>query len=334
MKRYIIGMGEALWDVLPEGKKIGGAPANFAYHVARQGLNGFVVSAIGNDALGDEIAANFDSKQLNYYLPRVDFPTGTVEVTLDEAGIPQYNIKQGVAWDNIPWTADLEEIARQTQAVCFGSLAQRSAVSRQTIRRFLDAMPEMVVDEATGERRETLKVFDINLRQNFYTKEVLEDSMQASNIMKINDEELIIAARLLDLPTLRADAFEAMETLPPVATGTDCVELEGVQLAAPIVHLCREIIRRYELKMLILTCGTQGSYVFSDDAVSYRPTPRVNVADTVGAGDSFTGAFLSAIIKGRSVCEAHRLAVEVSAYVCTQNGAMPEMPASLSGGEA
>lgn len=141
MNGIVVGMGEALWDVLPEGKKIGGAPANFAYHVSQFGLPSCVVSAVGDDALGRGIAENFTSKGLNHHIATVPYPTGTVQVGIDQAGIPQYEIKENVAWDNIPYTAALEQIAGRTQTVCFGSLAQRNVVSRNTINRFLDAMP-------------------------------------------------------------------------------------------------------------------------------------------------------------------------------------------------
>lgn len=162
-------MGEALWDVLPEGKKIGGAPANFAYHVGQFGLDSCVVSAVGDDALGNEILENFNSKGLKRLIEKVPYPTGTVQVEIDPAGIPQYDIKENVAWDNIPFTPELEKLAKRTRAVCFGSLAQRNVVSRETIARFLDAMPKDV---------DSLVVFDVNLRQGFYTKEILCESMQ------------------------------------------------------------------------------------------------------------------------------------------------------------
>ena len=171
----VVGMGEALWDVLPEGKKLGGAPANFAYHVSQFGLNSRVVSAVGQDKLGTEILDSFRQKQLYGMVETVPYPTGTVQVELDAEGVPCYDIKEGVAWDNIPYTQALEGLARQTRAVCFGSLAQRSIVSRETIHRFLDAMP----DDA-----DTLKIFDINLRQSFYTKEILCESFRRCNILK------------------------------------------------------------------------------------------------------------------------------------------------------
>lgn len=290
MNDIIVGMGEALWDVLPEGKKLGGAPANFAYHVSQFGLNSRVVSAVGQDKLGMEILDNFREKQLYGMVEIVPYPTGTVQVELDAEGVPCYDIKEGVAWDNIPYTQALDGLARQTRAVCFGSLAQRSIVSRETIHRFLDAMP----DEPG-----TLKIFDINLRQSFYTKEILCESFRRCNVLKINDEELVTVSRMFGYP--------------------------GIDLQ----DKCWILLAKYDLKMLILTCGVNGSYVFTPGHVSFVETPKVQVADTVGAGDSFTAAFTAAILKGGAVEEAHRLAVETSAYVCTQQGAMPLLPERL-----
>ena len=287
MNEIVVGMGEALWDVLPEGKKIGGAPANFAYHVSQFGLPSCVVSAIGDDALGKEIIENFTYKGLDQLIAEVPYPTGTVQVEIDQTGIPLYDIKENVAWDNIPYTEHLDALAKRTKAVCFGSLAQRNVVSRETINHFLDTMPK---DD------DSLIVFDVNLRQGFYNKEILCKSMQNCNILKINDEELITVSRMFGYP--------------------------GIDLQ----DKCWILLGKYNLKMLILTCGINGSYVFTPGNVSFQPTPKVEVADTVGAGDSFTAAFIASILKGKSVTEAHSIAVKTSAYVCTQKGAMPVLP--------
>ena len=286
MNQLVVGLGEALWDVLPEGKKLGGAPANFAYH-AGQFLgqeNTLAISALGEDKLAEETIESLEEHGLRYLMPRVPYPTGTVQVQLDEQGIPTYDIRENVAWDNIPFTPEIEEVARQCRAVCFGSLAQRNVVSRENIHRFLDATP-----------KDCMKISDINLRQNFYTREVIQESMQRCNILKINDEELVTIGRMFGYPGL------------------------------DIENKCWLILGKYNLDMLVLTCGTNGSYVFAPGQMFFRETPKVQVADTVGAGDSFTGAFCSAILTGKSISEAHKLAVEVSAYVCTQNGAMPKV---------
>ena len=290
MSQLVVGMGEALWDMLPEGRKLGGAPANFAYHVSQFGLDSRVVSAVGDDELGNEILANFAEKQLECQIEKVAYPTGTVLVTLDEKGVPCYEIKEGVAWDNIPYTPALENLAKQTRAVCFGSLAQRNTVSRETINRFIDEMPQ---DE------NVLKIFDINLRQHFYSKELIEASLKKSNVLKINDEELVVVGEMFGFADI------------------------------DFQDKCWILLAKYNLKMLILTCGTEGSYVFTPGEVSFLETPQVQVADTVGAGDSFTGAFVAAILNGKTVKDSHRLAVDVSAFVCTQNGAMPELSEEL-----
>lgn len=288
MKNVIVGLGEALWDCLPDGKKLGGAPANFAYHTGQFGLNTLAVSALGEDSLGTETLEELKSKGINYLMPLVDYPTGSVQVELDDAGVPTYDIKEGVAWDNIPFTTELEEVAKNCSCVCFGSLAQRSSVSRQTIQKFIEATPESC-----------LKIFDINLRQNFYTKDIICNSLKQANILKINDEELITIGRLFGYPGL------------------------------DIENKCWLLLGKYNLDMLVLTCGVNGSYVFAPNLLSFRETPKVEVADTVGAGDSFTGTFAAAILNGIAIPEAHQLAVEASAFVCTQHGAMPKFPKDL-----
>ena len=283
MEQYVVGIGEALWDMLPSGKQLGGAPANFAYHASGSGLTGIAVSAIGNDALGDEIVASFKEHRLKHHLSRVDYPTGTVQVTLSGRGIPQYEIMEGVAWDNIPWSDALAKIAERSRAVCFGSLAQRSPVSRETIQRFLKAVPE-----------DCLKVFDINLRQHFYSEKIIRDSLHLCDILKINDEELAVVADMLGYAGLEQDV------------------------------ICGHLRKDFGLQMLILTCGVRGSYIYYDGGMSFLGTPDSEVVDTVGAGDSFGGAFVRSILSGKSVPEAHQTAVDVSTWVCSCHGAMPE----------
>ena len=290
MKRYVVGLGEALWDVLPEGKKLGGAPANFAYHAGQfLGMdNTIAISALGEDKLADETIDALKEHNLNYLMPRVPYPTGTVQVTLTGDGIPTYDIKENVAWDNIPCTGEMLEIAQNARAVCFGSLAQRNVISRENIHKFLDATPD-----------DCMKIFDINLRQQFYTKEVIQESLKRCNVLKINDEELVLIGRMFGYPGL------------------------------DIENKCWLILGKYNLDMLVLTCGTNGSYVFTPGQMSFQETPKVEVADTVGAGDSFTGSFVGSILNGKPVAEAHKTAVQVSAFVCTQNGAMPVVPDTL-----
>ena len=281
-KRYVVGLGEALWDVLPDGKKLGGAPANFAYHAGQFGLDTIAVSALGEDKLAEETIKALEEHGLTYLMPRVPYPTATVQVTLSGDGIPSYEIRENVAWDNIPYTPEMTDIAKHCRAVCFGSLAQRNVTSWATIRQFLDDTP-----------KDCLKIFDINLRQQFFTKNVIEESLKRCNVLKINDEEVVTFSHLFDY--------------------------EGLDMR----ETCQKILSTYGLQMLVLTCGTNGSYVFTPSIMSFQDTPKVEVADTVGAGDSFTGSFCAAILNGKSIEEAHKIAVKVSAYVCTQNGAMP-----------
>lgn len=279
-KKVIVGIGEILWDMLPTGKALGGAPANFAYHAKRLGEDGWAVSAIGNDALGREIMEIVMEKGLRNLISVTSRPTGTVQVSLDAKGVPSYTIMEDVAWDNIPFTPQMAALASRADAVCFGSLVQRGN-SRDSVLRFLRAM-----------RPEALRVFDINLRQHYYSKEVIDESLQLSDILKINDEEIRIVAELFGLG--------------------------GDDTAA-----CRALIERYGLKLVILTRGADGSEVITADEAIPQAVGQVEVVDTVGAGDSFTAAFVVAYLRGDSLADAQRMANETAAYVCSCKGAMP-----------
>ncbi|MDR2594828.1 MAG: carbohydrate kinase [Fibromonadaceae bacterium] len=277
----IVGIGEMLWDIFPERKVPGGAPANFAYHASQFGFESYVVSAVGRDLLGEEILKIFAEKELGLLVETVNYPTGTVKVELNDKGIPKYEICENVAWDNIPFTERTKELAQNSSAVCFGTLAQRNETSRKTIRSFLELVP-----------KNALKIFDINLRQNFYSKKIIHESLMISNILKINEEEVIEVARLFEL------------------------EKKNEQ------EICLHLLKEYNLNIVIETKGSIGSYVFTNDETSYLDTPKVNAIDTVGAGDSFAGSFAGALLKGKSIREAHKLAVDVSSYICTKRGAM------------
>ncbi len=282
MNKTIVGYGELLWDVLPKGKQLGGAPGNFVYHAIQCNLEGYVVSAVGKDDLGIEILQECDVRGLRGLIATVDKPTGTVDVELDAQGVPQYIIHENVAWDDIPFTDELAKLAKRTDCVCFGTLVQRSDISRKTLYKFLDLM-----------KKDALIVFDINLRQHFYDKQCIEQSLNKANILKINEDEVLVVGELFGYAT------------KDKAT------------------ISKRILKEFQLKMVILTCGADCSYVFTASEESYMKTPHVEVADTVGAGDSFTAVFCALVMQGKKVWEAHRAAVDISAYVCTKDGAMP-----------
>lgn len=280
-KKVIVGIGELLWDMLPSGRAIGGAPANFAYHARRLGEEGWVISSVGDDALGHEILDVLEEKKLRRLVTFSDRPTGTVQVSLDRAGVPTYTIVGDVAWDHIPFTPEMRNLAGRTDAVCFGSLVQRAG-SRDSVLKFLEAVPDSA-----------LKIFDINLRQHFYTADVLHRSLELADILKLNDEEIAI---LSEMSGLGSDPREA----------------------------CRRLIRRYDLRLVLLTKGAQGSEVITLDEVIPREAEKVDVVDTVGAGDAFTAAFTVALLHGRTLADAQKTAGEVTAYVCSRKGAMPD----------
>ncbi|WP_099463738.1 MULTISPECIES: carbohydrate kinase family protein [Parabacteroides] len=282
-KPVVAGIGELLWDVLPTGKRAGGAPINFVYHATQLGAEGYAISAVGNDVFGTEILQELDKNHISYYISTVEYPTGSVMVELKD-GIPSYTIIEGVAWDHIPLTQDAIDLMKRTDAVCFGTLAQRAPESRETLRTLLSYIPE-----------DSLRFFDINIRQSYYSKELIDSLLEQANVFKINDEELELLRSMFSL--------------------------EG-----SVDDVCNWFMEAYSLKYLILTAGADFSTIYSTGEKSTIPTPKVKVADTVGAGDSFSGAFVYSILTGKSLREAHQKAVETAAFVCTQEGAWPPYP--------
>lgn len=278
----VIGLGEFLWDVLPSGKKAGGAPVNFAYHASRHGVQGWAVSAVGDDPLGEELVKTAEEHGINLAVGTVGWPTGTVQVSLKN-GQPEYNICEGVAWDHIGLTEKSLRLASQAKAICFGTLAQRHVDSRKTTAALVSACPG-----------DALKVYDINLRQHYWSKDIIEESLSMANVFKINDDELELLKEVFDLQGKDTD------------------------------DACRYMLEKWNLRMLILTGGSKFSSVYYGDEVSTIATPRVEVVDSVGAGDSFAGSFIASLICGKSMVEAHRVAVETAAKVCTQAGAWTE----------
>ena len=285
----MVGLGEVLWDLLPGGRQLGGAPANFAWHAAALGGRGAVASCIGDDDLGRQIIERLDAMGLDRTAVAVDseHPTGTVSVELDSSGDAGFTIHENVAWDFIPSAPAFTGLAARADAVCFGSLAQRSPVSRETIAAFLQAT-----------RGGCLRIFDINLRQSYYSREVIIESLGACEVLKLNDEELPAVAELL--------------------------EMSGTQ-----DELLCELLRRHSLRLVVLTCGSSGSTLRTADEVSVLPGRKVDVADTVGAGDAFTAAVATGLLEGRDLSAVHRLADRLATYVCTRAGATPALPAEL-----
>ena len=286
----LIGIGEILWDMLPGGKQLGGAPANFAYQANALGGRGVAVSRVGDDPPGHEILERVASLGLNPRAIQVDpqHPTGTVDVVLDSVGVPQYVIHPDVAWDNLQIETSLLELARQADCVGFGSLAQRSDQTRATTHAFLEAT-----------RRDCLRLFDINLRQNYFSQQVVHDLLSMSDVLKLNDQELPVVARLLDL---RLDGDEAIKAL----------------------------LDRYALKLIALTRGGEGSRLYdADGPVFEHPGAPAQVVDTVGAGDAFSAALALGLLSDMPLDQISHRANEVAAYVCSQSGAMPGMPEEL-----
>lgn len=280
-KPIVVGIGELLWDMLPTGKKAGGAPINFVYHASRLGAEGYAISAVGDDDLGREILKELDANSIRYLVEKVPYPTGTVQVDLQEGGVPVYTINERVAWDHLSPTSNAIDLAEQADAICFGTLGQRSVQSRETIQAILSFAPE-----------EAYRCFDINLRQSYYTKELIEESLYLANVLKINDMELATIRGLFNL------------------NGTDKEAAEW-------------FLEKYNLRMVVLTAGPSYSTIYTKEETSTLDTPVVDVADTVGAGDAFSGALITSLLKGASLKEAHKYAVKIAAYVCTKEGAWP-----------
>ena len=287
-KPVVAGIGELLWDVLPTGKQIGGAPSNFAFHAMQAGCESILISAVGNDKPGDELLTELGNLKLNCeYVQRNEFPTGTVTVNLNEKGHPQYVIHENVAWDNILMNSKIESKLKNLDAVCFGSLGQRSPVSAATIQMLL-----------AGLKPDCLKVFDINLRQHFYSHEIIVKSLQFADALKINDEELIVLSDLFDFK-------------------------------GDVKNQLSQIISHFNLEYVVYTMGEKGSIIMSKRDYSFIESPKVIVADTVGAGDSFTAILVSGMLKGVPLTEVHEMATKAAAFVCTQKGATPVIPFKL-----
>ena len=284
MKKKVVGLGEVLWDHLPERTCLGGAPANFAYITTLMGDQGIVASRVGEDSLGIEALRRMEELGLDIDHVQTDrqLPTGAVRVKVDSKGTARYEIAQPVAWDALQWTADWQHLAERADAVCFGSLAQRSDESRATIRHFLNAASA-----------HTVRIFDVNLRQSYYSQEVLAESMRLADIVKLNDEELPKIMSLNKAP--HKDDLSSAQWL----------------------------IRTYDLKLVCITRGGRGSLLVRDRDSSEHPGFRVQVADTVGSGDAFTAGLVHEYLQGASLGLMNEVANLVGAWVASEVGAMP-----------
>lgn len=280
-KPIVVGIGELLWDLLPTGKTAGGAPINFVYHASRLGAEGYAISAIGDDDNGKEILSVLNKNKIQYLIEKLPYPTGTVHVDIKEDGIPQYTITERVAWDHMSPTSDAVDLAERADAICFGALGQRSQQSRETIQAILSFAPDSAY-----------RLFDINLRQHYYNKVLIEESLFLANVLKMNDDEM---SELKNLFGLNGSEEEVASWF----------------------------MENYNLRMVVLTAGADYSTVYTPDEVSTLPTPKVDVVDTVGAGDAFTSALVMSLLKGQSLKEAHENAVKIAAFVCSHKGAWP-----------
>ena len=281
--KTIVAIGEVLWDCFPEGRQLGGAPFNFVYHTGKLGAKSFLLSAIGNDEYGTEVKRTAEELNISARLFQInEYPTGTVIVKTDVNGIPKYNISSPAAWDHIELKEGDKKMIQQADVLCFGSLAQRNKVSRNTIQYLIDnASPSALV------------VFDMNIRQDYYTDEIIIRSLQVANILKLNEDELQIVCRILG------------------------IDLEDEKKSI------EEISARYGVALTAYTKGTSGSYLYNTKEFSFLATPKVNVSDTVGAGDAFTASIVKGYLESLSLRQIHQQAVELATFVCTKQGATP-----------
>ncbi len=288
----LVGIGELLWDLLPGGRQLGGAPANFAYHARALGAEGIPVSAVGADEPGRDARARLAELGLpdRWVASDPAHPTGAVDVALDARGAPRYTIREGAAWDHLPLTPDMLDLAGRADAVCFGSLGQRSPDARRSIRSFVSAA-----------RPGCLRVLDVNLRQAYFEAGLLRELLAASDVLKLNDEERPTLARLLGLPADEAGSLAALAD-------------------------------RFHLKLVALTRGADGCLLLAGERRAEHPGFPARVVDTVGAGDAFTAAMVLNLLRGADLDAIASIANRVAAYVCTQAGATPPLPRELAAG--
>lgn len=289
MKFKLVGIGEVLWDLLPSGKQLGGAPANFAYHACALGADAWVISRVGNDPAGHEIIERLEKLGVPADGIELDnaAPTGTVTVNLASDGQPQFTIHENVAWDRISGKGAGRRTVSSADAVCFGTLAQRSEPSRSTIRWLVSSTPPGA-----------LRILDVNLRQQYYSSQLIKESLALANVLKVSDTEL---PRLAEMFAFAGD--------------------ERAQMA----HLAE----KHRLRLVACTRGASGSLLFAGGCWAEHPGVPVRVVDSVGAGDAFTAAMTLGVLAGWRLDEINRHANEVAAYVCSRAGGTPSLPERL-----
>ncbi len=289
-KKFIVaGIGEILWDVLgPNNRRLGGAPANFAYYAGKFGAESYPVSSVGSDSDGEEILSELKSHRLGTdYISKNSFPTGIVDVELDSHGKPCYVIKENVAWDHVELSSKLVELAKKTDAVCFGTLAQRSEETRKTILKFV-----------SGTNPECIRILDINLRQHYFNIASISESLKLANVLKINDEELPVVAKMMSLK------------------GNEDQLIKG-------------LMKKFDLDVFVLTKGSKGARIIRGSEDVSVPSKKVRVVDTVGAGDSFTGVVAIGLLKKKRLEEILSKANVVAGIVCSNSGAMVKIPRKI-----
>jgi fructokinase len=296
MSFRIVGIGEVLWDLLLTGPQLGGAPANFAYHAHALGAEAHVITRVGNDDLGREILRRFSDMGLQHSNVQSNVqvderaPTGTASVTLSGDGLAHFAVQENVAWDFLEATPEALTLVKEAHAVCFGSLAQRSESSRNAIQQLIESSPD-----------HALRVFDVNLRRPFYTRDVIERSLQLANVLKLNDDELPSLAAMFNLTGSTKNQIECLAQI-------------------------------FSLQVVALTRGPNGSLLYETNARRWSDCPSrpVTIVDTVGAGDSFTAALVLGLLCKMDLDEINSIANEVARYVCSQPGATPPLPSELA----
>ncbi|MFM7187283.1 MAG: carbohydrate kinase family protein [Armatimonadota bacterium] len=291
MQQAVIGFGELLWDMLPAGRQLGGAPANFSYQVMKQGLSALPVSCVGNDDLGRDALHLLRQAGLETSgIATCNQPTGIVTVTLDDRGVPEYDIRQGVAWDYINLTPAAMDAAKSAAALCFGTLAQRAEQSAATLQTLFELLP-------TG----ALRVFDVNLRQHYYSADILKQGCHHADILKLNDDELPIVCGLLGI------------------AAPDDIRTPHDDRPHPDIDKIRD---HFNIGTVLVTCGARGSLVASKQGWSWLASVPVDVVDTIGAGDAFTAGFVAGVLAGESDIDAQARATHAAARACSHAGAM------------